>query len=540
MLSSLLLLLAFALPLALWIYGICTPYYSTPIRGIHRVTEKAGPLGDLLPTLSFYYKTLEFHRYFEDLAREHGSIYQYFFLRKPIVVLSDLKEVEDILGRRSGEFDRARTTSKIFSCMARYGMLALPTNEMWRHHVRLFGPAMSNQNLRLVTPSMTDIISQLITLWDIKSKHLGSLSSQEAPEGCFDAGKDIDFTTVDIISRLAFGESYRQLESTLDLFTSSSSPPLPRPTPSKPTTFPYRTSPLAKASKLFFDSIPAVSPSPDQVHKLYTFLSPSYRNARNTIHSFVDHQIADARARARVGEGGRSLLDGVVEKEMKDGEKLDMVEMRDEVMNFLIAGEETTASTLRWLVRYLAEDTGPEIQRRLRKELMEALPTFGEQDPTFDEIQQLDAPYFEAIIQELLRLSSTVSVSYRKTLCPTTILGHPVPTNTEVLMLIGFLGRTTGEGGWKEDASKFRPERWLDEEGRFDSKAGPSLPFSLGPRSCFGWKLATLELKLFLVQLNAAFFLDSVPKELRDSRAREIVTRRPEQCFVRLRKWEDV
>lgn len=122
---------------------------------------------------------------------------------------------------------------------------------------------------------MTDIISQLISLWDIKSKHLGSLSSQEAPEGCFDAGKDIDFTTVvrflvvstrpdkrltffpssaqDIISRLAFGESYRQLESTLDLLTSSSSPPLPRPTPSKPTTFPYRTSPLAKASKLFFD-----------------------------------------------------------------------------------------------------------------------------------------------------------------------------------------------------------------------------------------------------------------------------------------------
>jgi len=244
-------------------------------------------------------------------------------------------------------------------------------------------------------------------------------------------------------------------------------------------------------------------------------------------------------------------LDGVVEKELKDGEELDMVEMRDEVMNFLIAvsglfslssrleteaekqslsllhsfsfsilflqGEETTASTLRWLVRYLAEDTGPELQRRLRKELMEALPTFGEQDPTFDEIHQLDAPCqclslpfpfsllsrsqlhsfvspdFESVIQELLRLSSTVSVSYRKSklflspshrllsltlilllifsaLVPTTILGHAVPPNTEILMLVGMLGRTTGEGGWKEDATKFRPERWLDADGRFNPK----------------------------------------------------------------------
>jgi hypothetical protein len=39
----------------------------------------------------------------------------------------------------------------------------------------------------------------------------------------------------------------------------------------------------------------------------------------------------------RVGEGGRSLLDGVMEKELKEGEEVEISEMRDEVMNFLIA-----------------------------------------------------------------------------------------------------------------------------------------------------------------------------------------------------------
>lgn len=101
-------------------------------------------------------------------------------------------------------------------------------------------------------------------------------------------------------------------------------------------------------------------------------------------------------------------------------------------------------------------------------------------------------------------------------------------------MLIGLLGRTTGEGGWKEDATKFRPKRWLDAEGRFDAKvrplplypssssllispadlslsflfpqAGPSLPFSLGPRSCFGYKLAVRFASLSLPSLFLSVF----------------------------------
>ena len=43
----------------------------------------------------------------------------------------------------------------------------------------------------------------------------------------------------------------------------------------------------------------------------------------------------------------------------------------------------------------------------------------------------------------------------------------------------------------------FDPERWLDSEGRFDINAGPSLPFSLGQRGCFGKNLAVSHDKLF-------------------------------------------
>lgn len=46
-------------------------------------------------------------------------------------------------------------------------------------------------------------------------------------------------------------------------------------------------------------------------------------------------------------------------------------------------------------------------------------------------------------------------------------------------------------GFWEAGTGKqFIPERWLDDQGRFDIGRGPSLPFSLGQRACFGKNLA--------------------------------------------------
>lgn len=40
--------------------------------------------------------------------------------------------------------------------------------------------------------------------------------------------------------------------------------------------------------------------------------------------------------------------------------------------------------------------------------------------------------------------------------------------------------------GMDLEMDEFRPERWLDGEGRFDVRRYPRLAFSLGPRGCFG------------------------------------------------------
>jgi cytochrome P450 len=93
----------------------------------------------------------------------------------------------------------------------------------------------------------------------------------------------------------------------------------------------------------------------------------------------------------------------------------------------------------------------------------------------------------------------------------TQILGHVIPKGTEIVLHLGHAGlhdtvanaeRTAAYDhrrghlnkkstrSWLDDGSSFNPDRWLDEKGDFDERAGLTLPFGGGPRLCFGYRLA--------------------------------------------------
>lgn len=68
----------------------------------------------------------------------------------------------------------------------------------------------------------------------------------------------------------------------------------------------------------------------------------------------------------------------------------------------------------------------------------------------------------------------------------------------------------------------------------FDGAAGPSIPFGLGPRDCFGRKLAYVELKLVLTLLVWSFGFLPCPPQFPSYEGVEALTRKPAQCFVKL------
>ena len=141
----------------------------------------------------------------------------------------------------------------------------------------------------------------------------------------------------------------------------------------------------------------------------------------------------------------------------------------------------------------------------------------------------------------------------------TEVLGYRIPAGTDVYMLSngpsfmspGFYieesrrslssqaNKEKSGGVWNAaDMGSFNPERWLiyDEQGAevYDARAGPQLAFGLGPRGCFGKRLAYIELRIMIALLVWSFELKKTPPELSGYEAVDKLTHRPQQCFVRL------
>ena len=166
------------------------------------------------------------------------------------------------------------------------------------------------------------------------------------------------------------------------------------------------------------------------------------------------------------------------------------VNLEQIMSDLFLAGVETTTTTLRWSLLYLA--AWPEIQMRIAEERKEKL---GTRRPCLKDRGNL--PYFEAVVHEIMRMSSVAPLGVpHKTMSDTICKGQEIPAGTQIWFNIWAMHND--ENQWKEPDT-FRPERFLDETGNLIIGAKKSyLPFGAGRRVCLGEALAKMELFMFL------------------------------------------
>lgn len=179
--------------------------------------------------------------------------------------------------------------------------------------------------------------------------------------------------------------------------------------------------------------------------------------------------------------------------------------------------------------------------------------------PSSAEIMSAHLPYFDAFIEEVLRVGSTIPDAGREAIRDTTVLGHDVPKGTLIVMVNRGPGYTepainvdeskrskTSQATkdrsvpeWdEEDMGLFRPERWLTEENGelvFNSNAGPFMAFSGGIRGCFGKRLAYVELKVFFTLLVWNFDFIKLTGKFTGDEAFNSLTRAPKKDYISLR-----
>lgn len=191
-------------------------------------------------------------------------------------------------------------------------------------------------------------------------------------------------------------------------------------------------------------------------------------------------------------EARKSFLGLFMADAQAKGEELSEDFLRDLVLNFLIAGRDTTAQALSWTIYCLCKN--PAVEAKARKEIVDVC---GVRGPDYEDMGRL--PYLQAVLSEALRLYPSVPLDAKVAECDDSLPdGTFVPRGTVVLYNVYGMGRDPAI--WGEDAETFRPERWL--EFAWEVPTGYRYPvFNAGPRECLGKRLAMVEMKTCLAML---------------------------------------
>ncbi|KAJ3154135.1 hypothetical protein HK101_001683 [Irineochytrium annulatum] len=237
-----------------------------------------------------------------------------------------------------------------------------------------------------------------------------------------------------------------------------------------------------------------------QEHLERRFLSPvwdweewgprGWRQARNVkiIRDFgmriVKERQAQVAAKADEGEGKSDLLSLLMNVKDENGNAPSDEDLCDHVLNFIIAGRDTTAQALSWTFFML--DQNPSALTTL---LSEIDTTLGDSlTPTYDQIKSM--AYANAVFRETLRLYPSVPKEMKQANADDVLPdGTLVPRGSIVLWAPYGMGRDTRI--WGPDAKQFRPERWIEmskQPSPFDYPV-----FNAGPRVCLGKSMAELE-----------------------------------------------
>jgi cytochrome P450 len=222
-------------------------------------------------------------------------------------------------------------------------------------------------------------------------------------------------------------------------------------------------------------------------------LLPEAVKRRMNRSAFVLDEIIDRLIQERLvsPNGGTDMISRLLDPEANGSSPDGLQQIRDEVATMILAGHETTATTLALAWALLA--THPVEAERFHEELHSVL---GGRAPEFEDLERL--PYTNAIVNETLRLYPP-SWSFTRVTVDEFELGGEVLAPGTVLMLSAWVIHRKPE--LYEDPAEFRPERWLD--GSTDSLPKYAfMPFGGGPRKCIGAAFAATEAAMILATLG--------------------------------------
>lgn len=222
-----------------------------------------------------------------------------------------------------------------------------------------------------------------------------------------------------------------------------------------------------------------------------------FLRTRQTIRELLYDEIRDRRhALAQPNaqlEDRTDILTLLLQARDEQGQAMSDAELHDELVTLLLAGHETTASAMVWMlywIHYL-----PEVQQKLRAELAES-------GPDSDPIAIAQLPYLNAVCQEALRIYPITPTAFVRVLRePMTLAGYDFTAGTALMPATYIIHQRPD---LYPEPKQFRPERFVERQ----YAPHEYLPFGGGHRRCIGSALAMMELKVGIATLLQQFDLE--------------------------------
>lgn len=238
-------------------------------------------------------------------------------------------------------------------------------------------------------------------------------------------------------------------------------------------------------------------------------LIPGHGEYQQSIKTFnnVVYRLLDERRKSQQDHG--DLLTMLLQaRDEETGEGMTDKQIRDEVLTIFLAGQDTPATSLAWIWHLLAQH--PDVEQRLHAELATVL---GGRVPSFQDLPQLT--YTRMVIEEAMRLYTTVWILFRTPLTDDTIGGYTIPAGSIVMISPYLMHR---HPAFWEEPERFNPERFAPERAG-EQQRFAYIPLSGGQRQCTGSAFAMVEMQLVLATLAQQYQLRTEPGHVVEPRA---------------------
>jgi cytochrome P450/nitrite reductase/ring-hydroxylating ferredoxin subunit len=444
------------------------------LSSLRCVQDLPGPRGVPLLGNLLQIDVSRLHTLLEGWAAEHGSVYQVRFGPRRIVVISDRTIADHVLRARPESFRRFHTFESVAAELDMVGVFTAE-GEMWRRLRKLAMAALSTRHLPEFYPIIRTIAGRIRERW----------KRTAASGAVVDVAEEFKRFAIDITTWLAFGRDVNTVEGKTDVIERY----------------------LGIMFPIFHRRVVAALP-------YWRFVRlPSDRRfdrALSELRSWVAEVIAATRARLQSeperAQVPSNFLEAMLAARDDDGRPFPDEVLFGSAMTMLIAGEDTTSTSLAWTVYHVSAN--PQALARLRAEADAVLGSQLVPDSA-ESAQRLT--YAAAAVNESLRLSPVVPLLYLETNDDAILGDVRVPKATPVFLLT----RPSVRKGQFGAASEFRPERWLEgERGTLVHDQAAHIPFGSGPRLCPGRSLATLESRVALATLVKSFDIERVGEDV--------------------------